>query len=336
MRELPIILDCARDVADLCPGAWVINYVNPTAVMGIGLRRFAPSVKSYALCDGLHMPHVKRQYAMRAGIVQRIDEYGEEVDASFDLRIAGVNHFTWVLGAEYAGRDVVPAIAEALRKDAKVESNVPGVGSKLAFNNAIGIQLYEAFGYLPACTAHTKEYVRFWQGRGKASDPIPPLPIWDAKPRYAMHAGMWEQVDDFVNGTTPIAEFSEMFGPDAATDIIETMVGGLDQPFYLNTFNEGAVGNMAPDAFLELLCDIDAAGPRPRPVGDMPRGLRGMQETVLDTHELTAEAVANCDRVLLRRAMLTDPLVTSIADADAIVADLMGSERDVLPACWYE
>jgi len=123
------------------------------------------------------------------------------------------------------------------------------------------------------------------------------------------------------------------FGPDHATDIIENMVGNLGKPFYVNTFNGGAVTNMADDAFLELLCDVDMQGPRPRPVGAMPRGLRGMQEIVLDTHELTAEAVATCDRALLRRAMLTDPLVNSIADADAIIRELLAIERDALPAC---
>jgi alpha-galactosidase/6-phospho-beta-glucosidase family protein len=81
-------------------------------------------------------------------------------------------------------------------------------------------------------------------------------------------------------------------------------------------------------------CDIDIEGPRTRPVGYMPRGLRGMQELVLDTHELTAEAVAKCDMALLRRAMMTDPLVSSIANADAILRELLEAERDALPPCW--
>jgi alpha-galactosidase/6-phospho-beta-glucosidase family protein len=76
-------------------------------------------------------------------------------------------------------------------------------------------------------------------------------------------------------------------------------------------------------------------GPKPRPVGEMPRGLRGMQEVILDTHELTAEAVVKSDYTLLRRAMMTDPLVTSIADADAILATLLEAEKDALPAGWY-
>ena len=92
---------------------------------------------------------------------------------------------------------------------------------------------------------------------------------------------------------------------------------------------------MSDDAFLELLCDIDMNGPVPRHVGEMPRGLRGMQEVVLDTHELTAEAVVKGDYKLLRRAMMTDPLVTSIADADKILSELLELEKDVIPAGWY-
>ena len=336
MREFPVILECTRDVESICPDAWLINYVNPTAVHGIGLRRYAPNVKSFALCDSLHMPHVKRHYAMRAGIVETESDYTEEIDRGFDLRIAGVNHFTWMLRAEYDGQDVMPQIAESIRVDAVRETDRGDLGAKAKFNHAIGYALYQAFGYVPTCVAHTKEYVRFWQGLGKTPEPIPPLSIWETTPRYKLHADMWRQVDDFISGKVPIADYMTTFGADHATDVIENVVGGLGKPFYINTFNQGAVTNMADDAFLELLCDVDRDGPRPRPVGEMPRGLRGMQELVLDTHELTAEAVATCSPDLLRRAMLTDPLVSSIADADAIIRELLEAEKEVMPACWYE
>jgi alpha-galactosidase/6-phospho-beta-glucosidase family protein len=336
MREFPVILECAKDIQSLCPDAWVINYINPTAVHGIGLRKYAPKLKSFALCDSLHMPHVKRRYAVRAGILQNGGDYTEEIDRNFDLRIAGVNHFTWLVRAEFEGRDVMSDIAASIRRDAVTETDGGDKGAKAIFNNAIGYTLYEAFGHVPACVAHTKEYMRFWQGLGVAPEPIPPLSIWETEPRYQRHDAMWRQVDAFISGEAPIVEFLETIGPDHATDIIENMVGGLGKPFYINTDNAGAVSNMPDDAFLELLCDVDMDGPKPRPVGAMPLGLRGLQQQVLDTHELTADAVANCDFALVRRAMLTDPLVSSIADADAIIQELLEAERDALPACWYE
>ncbi len=335
MRELPHILDCARDIEMLCPDAWVINYINPSAVNGMALKRFAPNLKSFGLCDSLHMPHVKRMYAERAGIVGPGEKLTAEQDRKFDLRITGVNHFTWVLKAEFDGRDVMPDIGEYIGRKAATETDGGDTGAKAVHNNAIGYQLFQMFEKVPACVAHTKEYVRYWQGHGVTEESIPELSLWETEARYKRHREMWEQIDRFISGETPIGEYMTTFGPDHATDIIESMVGNLGKPFYINTYNDGAVPNMADDAYLELLCDIDMDGPRPRPVGDMPRGLRSMQEIVLDTHELTAEAVARGDRALLRRALLVDPLTNSIGDTEALIEDLLDAERDAIPQHWY-
>jgi alpha-galactosidase/6-phospho-beta-glucosidase family protein len=335
MRELPKILDCARDIEEMCPDAWVINYINPSAVNGMALKRFAPNLKSFGLCDSLHMPHVKRMYAERAGIIGAGEKLTAEQEAKFDLRIAGVNHFTWVLKAEYEGRDVMGAIGEAIGRRAATETDGGDKGAKAAHNDAIGYQLFQMFDKVPACVAHTKEYVRYWQGHGVTKEDIPELSLWETEARYARHRDMWDQIDGFITGATPIGDYMKTFGPDHATDIIENMVAGLGKPFYINTYNDGAVPNMADDAYLELLCDVDMNGPRPRPVGDMPRGLRSMQEIVLDTHELTAEAVAKGDRALLRRALLVDPLTNSIADTETLIEDLLDAERDIIPQHWY-
>ena len=336
MRELPLIMQCVSDIERICPDAWVINYINPSAVNGMAIARFAPRVKSFALCDSLHMPHVKARYVVHAGIIADAGEWTDDLDADFDLRIAGVNHFTWMLKAEYQERDVTPQIAEFLRRSAATEDLGGDKGAKALHNDAIAWQLYNVFGRIPTCVAHTKEYLRFYQGHGTLPDEIPPLSIWETDTRYARHDAMWKQVDDFISGATPISQYMNSFAPDHATDIIENMVGDLRRPFYINTPNRGAVGNMADDAFLELLCDVDMEGPRPRPVGEMPRGLRGLSEQVLDTHELTAEAIVKADYSLLRRAMMTDPLTNSIADADAILRDLLAAEREALPDHWYE
>lgn len=336
MRELPVIMACIDDIKALCPDAWVINYINPTAVHGIALQRYAPDVKSFALCDSLHMPHIKRQLAAGAGLIGEDDELPAAIAQDFDIQVAGVNHFTWLLKATYQGADVLPRIAESIRQLGLAEWQDEGADAKKKFNYTIMHVLYEIFGVIPLVTAHTKEYVRYWQGLGKTPEKLPPLNIWETDLRYERHAEMWQQVDDFISGKLPIESYMDTFGPDHATDIIENMVGGLGKPFYINTFNSGAVPNMADDAFLELLCDITMDGPTPHPSSAIPRGVRGMQELILDTHELTAEAVVTGERTLLRRALMTDPLTNSIADADAIINELLEAERDSLPPHWFE
>lgn len=159
MRDLPIIMDCVADIERLCPDAWVINYINPSAVNGMAIARFAPALKSFALCDSLHMPHVKARYAVHGGLIADAAEWTAELDRAFDLRIAGVNHFTWMLKAEVRGRDLTTSIAESLRQDAAYSGMDGDKGAKALHNNTIAWQLYEIFGYIPVCVSHTKEYL---------------------------------------------------------------------------------------------------------------------------------------------------------------------------------
>ena len=139
---------------------------------------------------------------------------------------------------------------------------------------------------------------------------------------------------EYASGRRTAQEFLKKIADDHASDIIESMWGGLNKPFYVNSANRGAVTNLADDAFLELRCDLDMCGPRPQPFGPMPRGLLALTQQVLDTHELTAEAAVTGDRAILRRAMLTDPIVNNIGDADACIADMLEAEKDALPAHW--
>ena len=82
----------------------------------------------------MYEPYVKQNYAKRAGIINKLEEYTNEIDENFDFRIAGVNHFTWVIKAEYEGKDLTIGIAEALKKEAATETNGYDTGAKAEFN----------------------------------------------------------------------------------------------------------------------------------------------------------------------------------------------------------
>ncbi|MGF1531616.1 MAG: glycoside hydrolase family 4 [Puniceicoccaceae bacterium] len=337
MREFPEIIRAARDIEELCPEAWVINYINPAAVHGMGLARFFPKLKSFAICDAQY--ELRQKYAEMAGLIEKGASLPPQIDRDLDLQSVGPNHFTWVLHFEHAGRDLRPALLETIHQRAQVEKDAEEAdliyrGSKGVFNLDIQYQLATAFGAIPTVVGHTKEYVRFYQGHGVTSEEIPPLQLFDPAERANWTANVWQRVDDYLSGAAPIAEFDTEFGPDPATDIIESMWAGLAKRFFINQPNRGAVPNMADDAYLELYSDLDMSGPRPLPTLPIPRGIRGMMEVILDTHELTAEAIYHEDRHLLRRALLTDPLTNSIGDTDALLAELISAERDALPRQW--
>lgn len=336
LREIPRALAMAEDAAALAPDSWVVNFVNPTSVLGIALMRYAPEVRSFALCDGHHEPHSTLGWCKRADILPAdATEVPPQVLRRLDLAISGVNHFTWILRFRYGGRDMLPVLRRKLVADVAKEAANPQKHSKSRYNAAYTLQLFDLFGVYPDCMGHTKEYVPYFQGYGVKPVRPEPIDLFNAGERAELMAKSWVEKRQYASGRKSVKEFLKHTRADHATDIMEAMWGGLGKPFYINTANRGAVTNMADDAFLELRCDVDMRGPRPQPVGPMPRGVLGLQQVVLDTHELTAAAAVSGDRDLLRRAMLTDPICNNIADADGCIRDLLEAEREALPRYWY-
>lgn len=52
LRTLPVMLDMARDMEDVCPDAWFLNYTNPMGMLTAGLLT-ASSVHTVGLCHSV-------------------------------------------------------------------------------------------------------------------------------------------------------------------------------------------------------------------------------------------------------------------------------------------
>ncbi|MCF6175666.1 MAG: hypothetical protein L3J71_07855 [Victivallaceae bacterium] len=337
MREIPEVLAVCSDVEELCPDAWVINFINPSSVLGIALMRYAPQIKSFALCDGNHLPHAIGYYMRLAGVIEEHETQTPAMVEKFEYKIGGINHCTFMTECRYDGEDRLPVVKKNLENNAQMERMTgPSPKAKPRLNYEYALQLMDIYGAYPTAVSHTKEYVPFFQGYGVMPNTPEPIIPFDAYNRAEEMADAWEKTKKFASGETPFEEFLSLDHGDHATDIIESMWGNLGKPFFINSANRGAITNMPEDAFVELECSVDMAnGPQPKPFGDMPRGILGLQMQVLDTHELTAEAAVSCDHNILLRAMMTDPLVNNIGDARMIIKELLKIEKDILPAKWY-
>jgi Alpha-galactosidases/6-phospho-beta-glucosidases, family 4 of glycosyl hydrolases len=226
-------------------------------VIGIALMRHAPDLKTFALCDGNHEPHNTIRYLREVGILGRDEAPAPERLAPADIRIAGVNHCTWLLKFTYEGRDMMPRLREVVAERAARELAEGGGGthSKRRYNNAYALALLDLYGAYPTAVGHTKEYVPFWQGYGSAqglAQGLPPITPFDAEERQRHTEGVWREIEEYVSGARPIGEFLRSTRADHAGDIIEAMWAGWEKPFYLNGPNQGAVSNLPDDAFLEL------------------------------------------------------------------------------------
>lgn len=322
LREFPKVMEIAKAAEELCPQAWLINYINPSSVFGIALARYC-KVRNFALCDSLHLPYLHHNYMKLIGL-----DPAQEKD--FTMRIAGVNHFTWLIESTFRGADVLPRIHEAMRMQG--EKDDPKADAKSLFNHRISARLADFFGAVPVCTAHTKEYLPYFQGHGVhvEEEAVPPLKLFEHEKRESITAGMWAEIGEFNSGKRKASEFLEKYTSDHATDVVQAIWNDSGRHLFINVPNGGAVSNLPEDAILELECVVGKDGPKPVPAPAMPVGLRGLQMQIHDTHELTVEAYLQKDRALLLRALATDPIVGSLATAEAVLDDLYAAEKEVL------
>ena len=157
LREIPVALDVAADVERLAPKAWVLNFVNPATVLGIALDRYAPAVRSFAICDGPHEPHNRVRMLKRLGIVPEAN-VDMPVAVEQKLEIVGVNHFSWVTTLRYDGADYLPrCVCEVLVADAERERATTASQEGGTDNNAASKARYNAtYALEPTCSAPTR------------------------------------------------------------------------------------------------------------------------------------------------------------------------------------
>lgn len=330
LREVPRQAAILKDVLRLCPDAWVINWVNPTAAMGIAMKRYFPQVRSLAICDVPENPRFDQDLCLRGGIARTREDVTDALLSRVRIRMGGVNHFIWLVELSHKGRDLLPRVRESVRQDVEraKENGTPPVHFRVA------VELTDAFGYVPMCVGHTQEYLPYFQGHDTCKRGAVTIGPWSVQARRKWMRDCWRDMDRLAGGARPMADFFTREQADHASKIIESMWTGDRKTWYINVVNNGAVSNMPDDAFLELACKVDMSEVRPLPFGPMPRPLVGFMQRVLDEHELAVEAAVTCDRRTLRQALLTSMVAVSIPDCDAVMDDLLEREREYLPRGW--
>ncbi|HWL53413.1 MAG TPA: hypothetical protein VNQ90_13330 [Chthoniobacteraceae bacterium] len=335
LREVPRQSEILEEVRRQCPRAWVINWVNPTAAMGIAMMRHFPDLKTLAICDGPHNPHFDDRLIVRAGLAQSPEEITDALRSRVLIRSGGVNHFNWLVEMRYEGRDLTPLIMEKLKTASQEEHVAASEDTKKLLANKIAWELADAVGYAPMCVWHTQEYLPYFQGHDVNREDAITIRKWRVDVRERWMQACADDMQALAEGSKPIADFLKEGRSDHASNIVEAVWAGLPMQFYINTRNGGAVTNMADDAYLELPSLVDMNRVRPLPFGEMPRPLLGYLHRVLDEHELAVEAAVTCDRKVLLQAFLASMVTVSIPDAKACMEELLSAQADYLPAGWF-
>ena len=296
LRTIKILKDIAKDIEEVCPDAWFLNYTNPMAILTGYLLRYT-KVKAVGLC---HSVQVCVESLL--GTLDRRDiEVGSEM-------IAGINHMSWLIDVrDKEGNDLYPEIKRLAKEK-----------NKTKHDNMVRLDYIDKFGYY--CTEsseHNAEYNAFYI-KSKYPELIEEfnIPLDEYPRRCIIQIDGWKaQKEELLEGKEIQHERSKEY----ASHIMESIV--TDKPFKIggNVINNGVIENLSNDACVEVPCLVDGKGIHPTYVGRLPVQCAAMNMININPQLLTIEAAATGKKEHIYQAAMLDPHTAAELSIDDII-----------------
>lgn len=337
LRTAPVAYEIVEEMEEECPGAWLLNVTNPMSVVTRAMNLAAKKTKVIGMCHEFHAFPYYLKFIFGFEKPEGMDDltyiYKWLPEQGFHYAVAGVNHFIWLIKAEYRGEDMIPKIREFSRE---VMKKVKGKSGTSVADPSWGpttakYALCSQFGYLPL--AGDRHLVEFWPH------------FCNVRNGYAMKYGVLKttvserrllkvhQLERIRN----IAEGREEVTWDASgeemVEIMRAIINKGSTVGIVNAPNRGQITNLPEDVIVETLATVTADGIEPWPAGDLPGSIGSLCRLHVDVHELTLRAALEGDRDLFVEALSLDPL-SGTADFSELcdLADyLLNANRKWLP-----
>lgn len=311
LRTIPVMMDFAKDMEEVCPDAWFLNYTNPMAALTGSMLRYT-NIKTVGLCHSVQ--------GCAHGLLESLDMPTDNVQ----WKIAGINHVAWLLEVTRNGEDLYPEIKRRAAEKQKTKHD-----------DMVRFEIMQRFGYyVTESSEHNAEYHPYFI-KSKYPELIDRfnIPLDEYPRRCVNQIADWENMrDDLVNDKDLTHERTHEYG----SYIIEAME--TDTPFKIggNVLNTGRlISNLPENACVEVPCLVDASGVTPTHVGDLPEQLAALDRTNINTQLLTIEAAMTGKKEHIYQAAMLDPHTAAELSIDDIVAlcdDLIEAHGDWLPA----
>ena len=310
LRTIPVLLAMGREMAELCPDAWLLNYVNPMAMNCWAMNR-ATAIKTVGLCHSVQ--GTAEQLAHDIGLPA----------AEINYLCAGINHMAFYLRFERDGQDLYPLIRRVA-----AEGRVPHW-------NRVRYEALAHLGYfVTESSEHFSEYVP-WFIKHDRPDLIDRynIPLDEYITRCENQIAAWEMMRGILEDESMSLSVERTH--EYGAYIIHSLETGTPRVIYGNVANDQLIDNLPAGCCVEVPCLVDRNGIQPTRIGGLPPQLAALMQTNVNVQALTVEAALTGKRDHVYHAAMLDPHTAAELDLDqihALVDDLLEAHGDWLPA----
>jgi len=312
LRSTPLFDDLDKEIEELCPGAYLLNYVNPMGAVCTYLGRYT-NLKYVGLCHGVQTT------------MDLISGYVNVDKDDIDYVAAGINHMAWFLKLEHNGKDLYPLLKKNMEKP------------EYYINEKVRGEVMRQSGYfMTESTGHLSEYLP-WFRKNKHS-----LDLYCDMPDFGGATGAYYYyskaiADKYLKDDVFQLESGKLDprSKEYCSYLLEAMETGVPFLFNGNVSNkELFISNLPADACVEVPIFVDNQGMHPVSVGDIPSHLAAMNQSNITVQSLAAQGSFEADPEMVFWAIAMDPLTSSVLTLEQIremTIEMFKAEKEWLP-----
>lgn len=336
LRTLPMYDVIAAAIRDNCPDAWVISYTNPMSLCVASLYQAFPGIKAFGCCH-----EVFGTQKVLAAIAGEALGTGPVKRQDIHVNVLGINHFTWFDSASYEGMDLFPIYKEFIRTNFEEgfdDPDRPWEASTFNCRHRVKFDLFNRFGLIAA--AGDRHLAEFMPGNTYLNDPetVKQWKFGLTTVDFRIHQ-MEERLARRQRLVTGEEEMEIAASGEEGVQLMKALVGLNRMVSNVNIPNTSQqIPNLPREAVVETNAVFSRDSIKAVAAGPLPKELRELVMPHVQNHGYILEAAGTCDRGLVVKAFMNDPLVKYKCQDEAeirkLVDDMIMNTENYLPNGW--
>ena len=311
-RTVPVILDIVKDMKELCPDAWLVNFTNPAGMVTEAVLKYGNFEKVVGLCN-VPIGHTSSESKL-LGV--------EQSDLFFHY--AGLNHHHWHRVFDKFGNEVTKTIIEKMyeegtTKDMENIHQLPFFKEQVEYLEMLPCGYHRYYYLTDDMLKHQLE--EYAKGETRAEQV------------KKTEAELFELYKDPNLAIKPpqLEKRGGKHYSDAACELIASIYNDKGTLMTVSTRNNGVIGDLPYDCAVEITSIVKASGPKPISFGPFKPAERGILQVMKAMEEVTIEAAVTGNYGTALQAFTLNPLVPSGNVARTILNEMLVAHKRHLP-----
>lgn len=314
LRTIPVILDICKDMTELCPDAWLVNFTNPSGIITETVIKYYPNIKVAGLCN------------VPVGMKKAVMEVLKAEEKDLEMIFGGLNHFVWGRKVLYKGEDKTREVLEKVLYDtenvpANLRHGKPWIEEQIMDLGMIPCP-YHKYYYLTDEMLND-ELIEYRSGKGTRGEQV-----------KKVEDDLFELYKDPNLNVKPkqLEKRGGQYYSDAACELIHSIYNNRGTEMVISTKNTGNLIDCLPeDSAVEVSVKVYRDRIELIPQDPIPLEAKGLLQLMKNFEQLTIEAAVKGDYGKALQALTCNPLVTSGAVAKTILDEIIKQNWDYLP-----